>query len=314
MLTAADRLSLRRTVAVAHYKGGVGKTSATTNLAAQMAGSGLKILVVDMDPQGNVGEDLGYTDTSNDDGGVGLYRAITSGAEPHIVRGVRPSLDVLPGGPGLSGLVEHLVIGRHAADDETRVVSRESLARVLAPLGSRYDFILIDTPPLLDPVIDLALIASRWLLIPTQTDDSSRKGLRTLADRFAAARALNPDIDLLGILISLIGRSATRILANSRAAIADDFGGEAPLLDTTIPHMPAVADAVRRRGRLAHELEADLEGGPKWYERLRNPKSPAPEPINPNSVRTLADAYHDAAEEILAVIQAEEDRLAKEAM
>ena len=88
---------MRRVVAIANGKGGVGKTTLTAGLAGQAASAGLRVLVVDTDPQGNLGRDLGYG--AQDGGSLGL--AITHGLPVEVIRGVRKGLDVIPGGPAL---------------------------------------------------------------------------------------------------------------------------------------------------------------------------------------------------------------------
>ena len=88
---------MRRVVAIANGKGGVGKTTLTAGLAGQVAASGLRVLVVDTDPQGNLGRDLGYG--LQDGSSLGL--AITHGLPVDVIRGVRDRLDVVPGGPAL---------------------------------------------------------------------------------------------------------------------------------------------------------------------------------------------------------------------
>lgn len=325
MLTPAERERLRRVLMVAQFKGGVGKSSTCANVAAQAADSGLRVLVVDIDPQGNIAEDLGFTGDQGNDRGAGLFNAIVQGTAPSVLRDVRPRLDVIPGGPELFGLIRQLVLQQETTDPDEVSHSRESLARVLLPLASRYDLVIIDTPPVEPYILDLALVASRWLLIPTQTDDGSRKGLNTLADLYLQAREVNADLELLGILITFVASTAQagldgtikrgagkRGLAEARRKINEDFGGEAPLFPVTIPYIRQIADTARSRGLLAHELEAEATNAPKWYQRLRESDSAdSTQPIlTLSSAQRLTQAYFETTQTILSRLQAEEDRLA----
>src|SRR4051794_23157663 len=104
MPTPVDRTRLRRTVAVINGKGGVGKTSVTANLAGLYAAAGYRVCAIDLDPQGNLGNDLGYLAAGLADGGAGLHAAAVTGVAPTPLVGVRPNLDVVPGGEQLHDL------------------------------------------------------------------------------------------------------------------------------------------------------------------------------------------------------------------
>ncbi|MFC7164497.1 ParA family protein, partial [Aquipuribacter hungaricus] len=128
-----DRTTLRRVVAVINGKGGAGKTSITANVAGLVANSGFRVLVVDMDPQGNLAEDFGYTQGEADDQGQSLAAALAFGQPATPRRDVRPRLDVFVGGYHLDAAAAALA----AAKDQ--VGARLALARVLEPLGEDYD-------------------------------------------------------------------------------------------------------------------------------------------------------------------------------
>lgn len=89
-----NRSALRRTVAILNGKGGVGKTSLTANLSGLFADAGYRVLAIDLDPQGNLGNDLGYLGAGMGDGGAGMVAAGTSGTAPVLLKEVRPRLDV----------------------------------------------------------------------------------------------------------------------------------------------------------------------------------------------------------------------------
>ncbi len=215
---------------------------------------------------------------------------------------VRPNLDVVPGGSQLYDLAAVLQSRR-----QTGRGGVDQLAAAIATLAGDYDLTLLDCPPGSDVLQEGALYAARWALVPTKTDDASRAGLREVARRFTAARAANPDLILLGVVLFGINRSATRITAQARQALEADLGGVAPVLDATIRHVEAAAVDARGRGQLVHELERDVHAAPRWYERLRNPTRDHPEALAV-SAGALAGDYQALAEEIITRLAAAENQ------
>jgi cellulose biosynthesis protein BcsQ len=300
--SALDRTRLRRTIAVINGKGGVGKTSVTANLAGLLATADYRVLAVDLDPQGNLGADLGYLGADLGDDGAALYTAVATATAPVPLPQVRPNLDVVPGGSQLYDLAAVLQSRR-----QTGRGGVDQLAAAIATLAGDYDLTLLDCPPGSDVLQEGALYAARWALVPTKTDDASRAGLREVARRFTAARAANPDLILLGVVLFGINRSATRITAQARQALEADLGGVAPVLDATIRHVEAAAVDARGRGQLVHELERDVHAAPRWYERLRNPTRDHPEALAV-SAGALAGDYQALAEEIITRLAAAENQ------
>jgi len=293
-----DRRALGRTIAVINGKGGVGKTSVTANLAGLYAAAGYRVLAIDLDPQGNLGNDLGYLGAGLSDDGLGLQQAAAAGKPLIPVTAVRLGLDVVPGGEQLHDLAAIL--------QSRRLTGRggvESLALSIAAVAGDYDVVLIDCPPGSDVLQAGALNAARFVLIPTKTDDASRAGLREVARRFALARESNPALVLLGVVLFGVNSSARRVTSSARELLAADLGGAAPVLDATIRHVEAAAVDARGRGQLVHELERDVHAGPKWYERLRSPGAHPGEPLA-TSAGALADDYQRLAEQVLALITA----------
>lgn len=293
---------LERVVAVVNGKGGVGKTTISANIGGMLASSGYRVLLVDMDPQGNLAEELGYTHGAINDDGLALAQALafSGGATP--VDGVRENLDVLIGGPHLDMAAAGLTM--KAQKDPT--AAKLALASVLTPLADGYDLILIDCPPGQETLQQAALAAARWALIPVKTDASSRKGLRDVARRLDAVVGLNPDLDLLGVVLFGVNRSAKRVSETARAAIAEDLGDEAPIFTTSIRHAEAAAQESRERGLLAFELEEAVLSAPKWWEVRRDhvqhdgPRS--------RSAVGLAEDFQALGEEVIARITASEAR------
>lgn len=314
MLTLSARLALRRVISFASDKGGVYKTSTVANVGGLLAAAEWKTLLIDLDPQGNLGEDLGYTERGDD--GASLYRALIEGAPLEPLRDVRPGLDVLTGG-------EYVYTAQETLDELARtdlVDARSRLARALETIAPRYDVVLIDTPPKIRSLQELALVASRWMLVPAKTDSSSHKGVVLSSARFEAAREINPSLGLLGVVLVGAGERAVRIKADARARLATSLGGDQPLFTATIRHVEGAAVDARNRGLLAHELEvaaAEEAQSRPWWKALREKSAgEAPQPETQrrlsDSARSLAEDYQGLAEEIVNRLGDLEAIIAKE--
>jgi chromosome partitioning protein len=303
-----DRDTLRRTIAVVNGKGGVGKTSITSNLAGLFAAAGYRVLAIDLDTQGNLGNDFGYKGAGLSDDGRGLLTSVVTDQPLSPLVDVRPGLDVIPGGRALYDLTSLLVSRR-----ERGTVPGEGIAATLSTVTGDYDLALIDCPPGNEILQGGALAAARWVLIPTKTDDASREGLREVAERFTAARETNPDLELLGVVLFGINTTARRIMRQAREALATDLGASADtILTATIRHVEAAAVDARNRGQLVHELERDVVAAGPWYQRLRraNEESTAAvvtaeQPLAA-SATSLAGDYEHLAKEVLDRVVASE--------
>jgi cellulose biosynthesis protein BcsQ len=241
---------MRRVVAVANAKGGVGKTSLTAGLAGLAARSGYRVLTVDADPQGNLSLDLGYP--IND--GEGLALAIQNGTQLTPHRNVRPNLDCVPGGATLYDVPASYV--SRMARGQTMNGLRAALDQ-LRPEGpaNEYDLILVDTPPG-EPVLqELVFHASDYLIVPTRSDEASLDGLVTVAHRFGAARAKNPRLRLLGVLLFGVRHGSARLREGVRASLEEALEGAAPVFQTAIRYHESAAVDMRRHGLLPYELE-----------------------------------------------------------
>ena len=132
--------AIDRVVSLANGKGGVGKTTTAANVGGYVALAGSRVLMVDLDPQGDLARDLGYERQS----GRELFQALIAGTEPMILRNVRENLDVIPGGQDLED-IQGIMLSRSSRSDAGDF--GDMLYSVLAPLADDYDLILIDTPP-----------------------------------------------------------------------------------------------------------------------------------------------------------------------
>ena len=280
---------LSRCIAFVNGKGGVGKTSLVANLAGLYANGGYRVLVVDLDPQGNVGNDLGYIGAGRSDDGEALVSAISNGHAIVPLAKVRPNLDVACGGEQLEELSDALEVGRGGGVT--------ALAASLAQVAEDYDLVLIDCPPGNKPLQRLGLSAARWLVIPTKSDDGSRLGLAKVARLFTELRdEANPWLELLGVVLFGVGSTATRVQNAVRADLGPDLDSPGIVFTSMIRHAEAAAYDARKRGQLMHELERDVATAPKWHERFKTGKKTE---TLAASAGTVAGDYQRLAEELI---------------
>lgn len=301
-LASDPRLS--RVVALINGKGGVGKSSITANVAGQLARSGYRVLVVDLDLGGNLGLDLGYAQRELGDHGRGTVEAVANDGElPRLTR-VRDGLDAVPGGR----LLEHL----QALDYARTVDVPTRFAERLADVAGDYDVVLLDCAPG-NPVLQrTALRSAAYVVIPTRTDPAGWDGLRMVHPMVEHERAANPALTYLGVVIFAHQTVARSVLARTRAALTSDVGDIVALFDTTIRYSEASAYDCRQRGQLAHELARDaIEATRERLELLRSRKRDGSVTLPPalsGSATTLAQDYAALAREFLTRIAQHESR------
>jgi chromosome partitioning protein len=185
-------LAVGRIVAIANQKGGVGKTTTAINLAVSLAQSGQRVLLVDLDPQGNATSGL----TSETVKSGTIYDSLVDHVPlSKILREPRPSLYLAPSSTDLVGAEIELasVEGR-----ERRLKSE------LQDESSQYNFVLIDTPPSLGLLTLNALVAADSVLVPMQCEYYALEGLSSLIATIRRVKAvLNPQLELLGVVLTM---------------------------------------------------------------------------------------------------------------
>lgn len=239
---------LERTLVVANGKGGVGKTSISANVAGAAARAGWRTLAVDLDPQGNLGRDLGYIDRDGDDHGQGLLTSVLAGTAPSPLRDVRASLDVLCGGDHLDTLAATL-----AAERVRKPESIDRLGYALGRIASDYDLLVLDCPPQTGALQDAALAAARWVLIPTSADAASIDGLAKLGRTVAQLDRAN--LEVLGVALFDLPASARAVERETRAELAELLGDRIPVFAAVIHSQVRAARDTREAGQLAWEYE-----------------------------------------------------------
>lgn len=250
-------------ILVLNGKGGVGKTSLSANLAGLAALSGWRVLAVDLDPQGNLGRDLGYL-ADADDGHV-LASAAAKGTKPEPLRDVRPGLDVLAGGPALDGLVADLQ--RALLGGELAAVDR--LGAALGAAAVDYDLVVIDSPPGEALLHAAAIRAVHYIVIPTRADAASIDGLGRVAAVVSREGPANPGLEVLGVVLGPLPIQARAVARRTKEELAELLGDRIVIFDTIIRDVPRAAVDCRGRGVLAHEYEDAARRAPRWWERRR---------------------------------------------
>lgn len=182
-----------RMIAVANQKGGVGKTTTVINLAASMAVQNRRVLVVDMDPQGNATSGLGLAQNLKQT----IYHALCGLADPSacILKSEIEGLFVMPANTDLAAAEVELI---EAEARERRLLS------VLAPIANGYDYVLIDCPPSLSLLTINSLTAAASVLVPLQCEYYALEGLgHLMATIDLVRRSLNPNLRMEGILLTM---------------------------------------------------------------------------------------------------------------
>ncbi len=220
-----------RIFTVANQKGGVGKTTTTVNIAAAMAMGGLRVLVIDLDPQGNASTALGVEHRDS----AGVYEVLMGNSSmSEVIKKVAgfPALDCVSSNTSLANAEINLV----------SMVARElQLKAAIDEVSANYDYIFIDCPPSLGLLTINAFAASKELLIPIQTEYYALEGLSQLLETYSVVKKrLNPNLNLSTIVLTMFD-SRTRLSNDVAANVRSHFPNE--LIDIPIPRAVRVSEA-----------------------------------------------------------------------
>ena len=223
-------------ISVINQKGGVGKTTTVINLAAGLARQEKKILVIDLDPQGNATTGLGLSNIENSNNTIYGVLNGTMTISDVIKKTEFKNLDIVTSNVDLSGLEVET-----AGDNERAFILKVKLATYLKDSGASYDYILIDCPPSLSLLTVMALVSSNSLVVPLQTEFFALEGLTQLMKTIERIKVnLNPDLKIRGILLTMYDKRNK--LSSQVEKEARDFFNE-KVYSTVIPRNVRLSEA-----------------------------------------------------------------------
>ncbi|HEY0112306.1 MAG TPA: AAA family ATPase [Allosphingosinicella sp.] len=219
-------------IAVANQKGGVGKTTTAINLATALAATGWRVLLIDLDPQGNASTGLGIGHSQRENSSYELLTGRATLSEAVVATRV-PRLDLIPATVDLSGAEIELV----ELEERTHRLDRA----LDGAAAAQWDVCLIDCPPSLGLLTINALVAARTILVPLQAEFFALEGLSQLLQTIERIRArFNPELSILGVALTMYDRRN-----NLSAQVADDVRAclGKVVFDTVIPRNVRLSEA-----------------------------------------------------------------------
>lgn len=222
---------MTKIIAVANQKGGVGKTTTSVNLAASLAAMKRKVLIIDMDPQGNATTGMGLDKHEQD---VMFSEVLLEGRS--IKTAIQPiaetTMFMLPGGPCMT----EVEIGLMGEDNR-----EYRLREMLSPIKDDYDYIIIDCPPSLNMLTVNALVAANGIMIPMQCEYYALEGLSALMNSVETIReASNPNLEITGLLRTMYD-PRNNLARDVSSQLTEYFGKK--LYNTSIPRNVRLAEA-----------------------------------------------------------------------
>ncbi len=223
-------------ISLVNQKGGVGKTTTSINLAASLALLGKKVLLIDLDPQGNATTGVGINKGDIDKSIYDLLRGEAS-LEEVIVKTDFKGLDIIPSTIQLAGIDIELI---EKSKLDPNFKRSNQLKEKITPYKDAYDYFIIDCPPSLGMITTNALTASNSVLIPVQCEFYALEGITQLLNTIMLAQKnLNPKLELEGVLLTMLSKSnlGLDVIEEIRSYFKDK------VYDTIIPRLIRLAEA-----------------------------------------------------------------------
>jgi len=232
---------LGKIIAIVNQKGGVGKTTTSINLSAALGELGKRVLMIDLDPQGNATTGVGVDKKGLENS---IYEVLTfkTPVQKAIVKTKSKNLDVIPAYLNLAGVEMELIeLERKYKETDQRFNRVMRLKEELAIVSDNYDFILIDCPPSLGILTTNALAAANSVLIPVQCEYYALEGIMQLINTIMLAqRKVNPNLDIEGVLLTMLSVN-TNLGLEVISSIKEFF--KERVYDTIIPRLIKLAEA-----------------------------------------------------------------------
>ena len=229
-------MNKKQIISVINQKGGVGKTTTIINLAAGLCQQRKKILVIDLDPQGNATTGLGLSNLENSSETIYSVMNGTKNIEDVIKKTKFNNLEIITSNVDLSGLEVET-----AGDSKRAFILRDQLVAYLNDSRANYDYILIDCPPSLSLLTIMALVASDSLLVPLQTEFFALEGLTQLMKTIERIKVnLNPGIKIRGILLTMYDKR-NKLSSQVEKEARDYFNNQ--VYTTVIPRNVRLSEA-----------------------------------------------------------------------
>lgn len=228
-----------KTIALVNQKGGVGKTTTTLNLGACLAEQGKKVLLVDLDSQGNLTYCCGNKDKDLDS----IQNTMAELVEARIRQKDYDIKDYVKEYENMSYIACNVLM---AAVEMLLITATERefiLKEILEPLKEEFDFIILDCGPTLGIFMINALVAADSVLIPAETETFSFVGLEQLIKSVLRTKRLNPELDIDGILFTKVTESF-QIAKKYKQLVHDKYGEFIPIYDFVVPRLTEVSKAI----------------------------------------------------------------------